>query len=117
MFINFKIGMVRVYGGIFACAVAILVFLLSNNKMKFKFDFKFSVIKNYIKFASPLIAIEIMGWFIISYDHCDLEIKQLSVYALAIQIASVCKLTQAGMLKSVSIHIFEKAKLNYSRIL
>ena len=59
----------------------------------------------------PLIAINIMGWFIVSYDKILISDLQgttaLAVYGLAFQLASIYKFGQMGYISALSVNIFE----------
>ena len=118
LFMDYRTAMIRIYGGIIASVLGIAALVVMDRTMRFKFQICPKIFSNFFSFSIPLIAINILGWFIVSYDRIlianHMGVTILAVYGLAFQLASIYKIGQMGFLRALSVNIYERAnKINF----
>lgn len=93
-------------------SIIMYIFIIKRN-ISFQYDKIIS--KQYLKFASPLVVNNILGWALVSYDQMLFEtnfgLEQLAILALVFQICSIYKFSMEGVLRAFNVYLYEKMKV------
>jgi O-antigen/teichoic acid export membrane protein len=88
----------------------ILYFLIIKNNIIFQYEKRIS--KKCLKFATPLVINNILGWTLVSYDQMLFEnnygLKEFAILSFALQICSIYKFSMEGVLRAFNVYLYEK---------
>jgi len=113
-FVNFLTDGVfgKVIGSFLTMLLLSIIMYIFIIKRNISFHYDKTISKQYLKFASPLVVNNILGWALVSYDQMLFEtnfgLKEFAILSLALQICSIYKFSMEGVLRAFNVYLYEK---------